>query len=335
MNDSHDNRIVGFDLLKIFALLIVVNSHFVANYIPGLSEVNVLGNVLDNFSGKFGVIIFALLAGLFSFRSGRKKELGDYLIKRYLFFFSCCFVCDLSFFLLNVNMARENSTVGMVVSQCVFLGDYYCDTLWFIKDFLIGSFLCFVAGKYHFSYFIHVLSVLLLFYFGKPFIGAYFAGCLLDDILVRFSFFKSHIGRMMLLCFVFVFLLFRREESNLVYFEDLLRGMALVLFVMSFSIRFTENYSRVIQWLSSLSMAVIIAHNLSFFFFDQLPLLNKMSVFPKYVLWFLLTLALAMVYNILIRLLYSFLLKLLDWINKNDRKLAIIKTYVERIVVPV
>ncbi len=301
---SERKRILSFDLLKLLALFAVIDSHFVAEYAMDVRENIVIGHLLNGFTGKFGVIVFALLAGYFSYASANKNRLSSYLWKRYLFFFSCCLTADLCFYLFNVSQARENSSLGMLVSQIVLLGDYYCDTFWFIRDFLIGSFLSFLIGKYHVKRLEILLLVLVLFYMNQPFIACYVAGCLLYEVQEEEIFKRSYV-RVLLLCFFMIFFLFRRKESLLVYFEDLLRAFALSLFMKHVGLNFGGKVGSVIEKLSSMSMALIIGHVFAFHLCSLLSFSKGLNVTILYLLWLLLSFVTGIVFEAAIRLIYK------------------------------
>lgn len=306
---SEKKRLISFDILKLLALFAVFNSHFVAEYAMNFKENPSIGHLLNGFTGKFGVILFALLAGYFSYRSSKKSELGPYLLKRYLFFFSCCLIADVSFYLLNVNGARENSSLGMVISQIVLLGDYYCDTFWFIRDFLIGSLFSFLIGKYHLKKSEILLIILALFYMKQPFVASYVAGCLLYE-LQDHSFVKKPLVKILLLVYYLVFFLVYRKESNLVYFEDLTRALSLSLLAKQLDVRLNAKAGLVLEKLSSMSMALIIGHVLAFHICNVLLLSEKLNIVVLYFFWLLITFVSGILFELAIRLVNKCLLAL-------------------------
>lgn len=301
-------RLVYIDILKMFALLFVLNSHFVMEYNQELFASFPLGNIINGFSGKFGVIIFALLAGYSSYMSATKKKIERYVIERYLFFFICCVVANVLFYILNINGCRDNSTVGMLIGQSVMLSNYYCNTFWFIKDFLIGSIISFIAGKYRLKIVDQIFISLMFFMIGYPFIAFYVFGGVLYIVVNETEFYKNKVFKILSLVFFLIFFISIRKESNLTYLEDMLRASAIILLLSQ--IKFDNNiYRNVSYFFSSRTMAFIIAHNIAFHFLHN----EKGLLLPVfYLVWFVFVCVVSVAVDFIIRYLYKFSLTIVD-----------------------
>lgn len=142
-------RVLYFDSLKFWAAMIVFLVHFTeifhADYLllrwRGGSEIT---------GGKLMVALFAVIAGYFSTLSGRgTRPAGEYIWARYLYFFACVLFINTAFTAAGHFgvVTVESYTPAQIIKQSLMLRDWIVSWVWFIPKFLMGSVLCFAAGR--------------------------------------------------------------------------------------------------------------------------------------------------------------------------------------------
>lgn len=261
-------RLYYLDFAKLFAIFLVINSHFVPSFYN--NPPYFITCIMNGLSGKFGVIMFAEIAGYFAYMSGKNKSLWQYTIERYFSFFDACFVACVVYYLVNYHGCRDVASWGMVIGQSVFLGDFFCPSLWFLSDFLFGSILCFLLGKYEVVPIDSFILFLILFSKNYPFVACCVFGAILPWILdCHVKAFDLKITKVFMFIFFFVFVTFYRKENDARYFVDTFRVAILLLFIKknSFIVPVYEN--KIVQFIGSKTISLLIAHNIVTFFLSN------------------------------------------------------------------
>lgn len=236
-NHKQSDRIGWIELLRAFAMLLVVVPHFIASFCPEVFSVwQSYSLLLKGISGKHGVAIFCVLLGYFSSKRS-SKNFPTYIVQRYFQFAINIGVVLVAFVLVRSFLLRM-SFVGFVKNtvfagfEAVVFGSSLNPTLWCVRDLFFGSLFCYVIGnhckmksKWRELSFIMVLSV--FFYFIDVWIAICVFGAGLR-VLLEIEFAKK---LKLLLCAIFVVvipLLYRHPESQLTY---AMQGISCCLFM--------------------------------------------------------------------------------------------------------
>ena len=218
-------RTLYFDTIRFLACFWVFTTHFIARFDSGLFRFwNTLPTslLLKGMSGKLAVAVFAVLLGYFSARGGcREKSTLRYLADRYLYFFASGLVVNSLYGIAgHLNLLETAPSLWQVLRSSLTIDSDIFPAFWCMREFLFGSLLCFLNGKYRVGLFGAVAESAILFLLGSPWTGLCLLGCLLwriseqglDQALER----PALAG----LLFLVSFCLIKRPESTVTYLLD-------------------------------------------------------------------------------------------------------------------
>ncbi len=186
MADSVNNRDKTYDVIRLVAFFFVLLGHFDGLYREyegtGLFA-RIIAQIVYIFPGKFAVAIFAIILGFFSSRP--KKNLGEWIVSRYIYFFVCgLFINSLFFVKMCLEPSEQGFSIKDVIYQAVVLGDYIFPTFWCMRDFFVGGVLAQLSSRAYVSTKVVVAEIILFYCVGvSPFICA----CMMGTLLFRFS----------------------------------------------------------------------------------------------------------------------------------------------------
>ncbi len=288
-----------FDLIKLYSMFLVITNHFLVHYVIYEST------PMKILNGKFGVQLFSVVLGIFAFRSGQKNKESSfhYALRRYIYFFICEFLINNIYFALNVNDCRTIMTYGFVIGQSILLGDVIFPTFWFLKDYLVGSILCFLIGKKNYDKLDIVMIICCLGIVGEIFVAACIIGCLTCKLLNENKpLYKTTLFQV---CGFALPLIVRiiLEKNNITYFIFGLLSMLLVLTWKNN--HFVEKISDLsfISYLGTITMPILMVHphlidivNRFNFSID-----GRITIVMRYITMLVLVLVMSVVLDIIIR----------------------------------
>ena len=327
----NNKRNLSLDTLKYIAILLVITSHFIDRYNRDLFlyyKKFPYSLILHGLSGKMGVAIFGVISGMLAYKSGKKgRPFLRYAVKRYVFFAICCFVVDTIYYFMNVDGILYTSNFGLVIGQSILLGKLIYPTFWFIRPFFIGSLLSFAAGKLKLDFpWLLILSLILLC-FEQPWLGVMLVGCACQSILEKeYPIFKNRLVKILIA--VFIFVMIKRDSSDITYYIEGICSMCLVILISN-----SSHLSKLTSWnvsayLGKITMSLLIDHYVCMYIIDDLfghetIVASPIRILLIFVLWFIVIHAIAIVLNYVIQKLVSFANRLIDAVfDLTDDKFA-------------
>lgn len=229
-----------FDTLRFFAALWIFTTHFIAFIDYDLFmhfERMPLYLVFYGITGKLAVTVFCVILGYFSYIKGNsdKGSTLQYLIKRYIYFVVAGLIIH-SIYAIAAYMGvigREISIYQVIRSSVLITNDIQ-SSFWSMRPFLIGSFFCYINGKYELGLTEIVGEALFFIYFGQIWVAI----CLFGDIIILLL--KNKKTRALFenpwiqtLIFILIFVFVKRPESTQTYLIDGICSTGLIMIVMN------------------------------------------------------------------------------------------------------
>ena len=299
------DRIKCFDTLKFFAILLICTSHFIADY--GQTFNVKMPAIYGLINGKFGVALFFVLSGYLTYTRQKNESIYIYIIKRYIYFFICAFIINNLFYLFNINDSQYTMNYGYVIGQTFLLGDGIFPTFWFVRDLFIGNILCFIFGKYQIKT-ERVVLALIFYFLNTPFICISIIGTYIQDFSCIFQKFSNNIKRIIYLCtmLLLIFILLCFDESQFMYVLYGMFSLVIASFVYSNKDSKLLN-NRFLLYFGQKTMSIMLIHTL----------LIKVTINYKYsyLIYILLLLAISIILNKIINILYKNILFILSLSN--------------------
>ena len=308
---SSDRRNYFFDFIKAFAIFIVLSDHFVGSFAAQYYDIFPLSIIFKVFYGKFGVSLFAIVSGYFAYHSGKKNDDSViYILKRYLFFFVSCLITNSLYYAINMNNIRDISSIGMVIGQSVTLGDYFCPSFWFMKEFLLGSIIVHKMGKLDMKLSDSIIVLIVMLMCKQIFIASTIAGAILYHIMKNeYSFFDNIVVKVILITILLSFIIYRPEGKNLRYLLNTVRAMAFILLI--YRCRFMEIFdNKLTSLIGSKTIAILTSHLPVTVWFINLNLDLPLAV--KYLLWLVASIVFSVPIDFMVRTLTRYLLFFLE-----------------------
>ena len=295
-----------FDFIKAFAIFLVLNDHFVGYFAEQYHQTVPFLQLFGIFYGKFGVSLFAIISGYFAYLSGKKgTDAYAYVVKRYLFFFFSCLITNVLYYLFNVNDVRSASSVGMIVGETITLGDYFCPSFWFIRDFFLGCIISFKMGRADTKLADSLIIAFIAYVYGFTFIASVITGTILYHILTKGNGFLTRSSIKIGLLIIFAYSAFYRIENTAIrYTSNAIRALAFILFIYKNRLISFLSDRRITAILGSKTLAILTAHFLMIHCFLGLDL--SVPLFVKYILWFIASVIISVPIDYLVRILCSF-----------------------------
>ena len=256
MENKISNRDRTFDFIKLYSMLMVITHHFMVCYLKYESI------PLKIVNGKYGVQLFAIVLGIFAFRNGKKnsEDTLHYSLRRYAFFLICEFVINSIYYFFNIDESRLRMSFGFVIGQSVLLGDEIFPTIWFAKEFLVGSILSFLIGKKDFSKKDIAIIALGLGIIDEVFVAACVMGCLAEKLInenraiVKKGWFQISCALIALILMIVL------KKSSLTYFIFGICSMVMVTIVKNNALICSFSNHKIISYLGKLTMPMLLIH---------------------------------------------------------------------------
>lgn len=228
------------DTLRFLAAVWIFTTHFIAfvNYdLFNRFEKMPLYLIFYGITGKLAVTLFCVILGYFSYMKGNSDQGNtlQYMSRRYIYFVIAGFIIN-SIYAIAAYMGiidREISIYQVIRSSVLITSDIQA-RFWCMWSFLIGSFFCYLNGKYKLGLAEIVLETLLFIYCGQIWI----AMCLFGNIIILLlenekikALFENTWIQILILILIFVFV--KRPESTRTYLIDGICSTALIMVVMN------------------------------------------------------------------------------------------------------
>ncbi len=308
-----------FDYFKLYSILLVISSHFLVNYVKYESIPLRIAN------GKYGVQIFAVILGILAYRSGRKRkeDVLHYALRRYAYFVICELVINSIYYFLNINGCHENMSFGFVIGESLILGDDIFLTVWFFRDFLAGSIISFIAGRYGMKRRDLIALVISLGIMDKVHVSACVMGCLaqtiFDDDVKLFRKWWVTAG-MILISFCVKIIL---SKSSLTYFIFGITSMLTVIAVKENGILSRIPDKFFVGRLGEMTMSMMLIHPCLIDVVNRLSFTDgRVTIICRYLLLLVLTTAASLLLDIVIRYLSKLANILIDILLKKMNRFA-------------
>lgn len=297
-------RDIVFDLIKLYSMLMVITHHFMVEYLKYESI------PLKIVNGKFGVQLFAVILGIFAYKSGNKNKEDSlhYAVRRYSYFLICEFVINSLYYCFNINGSRMRMSFGYVIGQSLILGDDIFPTIWFAKEFLVGSVLCFLIGKKDFGKKDVLIAAACLGIISEPFVGTCVMGCLaemlIDEDRILFN------NRLSCICVILISLFVRiiLSKSSLTYFIFGICSTLEIIAIKKSRLFSNIPFQRIISYLGSITMPMLLIHPC------LIGLVNSMNFFQNQIITaairYIILLALVLISSVLLDVVIRVLVKL-------------------------
>lgn len=315
------NKVVGreryIDSLKYFSILLVMLIHFFSFFDHPLPEFwsNYPYNLfLFGLGGKLGVSIFAVITGYFACRSGKKRDPFDYIIKRYIYFVIADFFISSIYYFTNIHGVRTENNFFLVIGQSLMLGELVAGEFWFARAFFMGSILCLFLGKFNVRIPILIVIVLALVSLDMEYTATYVANCVLGCI-VNELFEKDYKilsnKAFQLVLFVLVYVLVKRNNSNISYFIWGLCGLFLMILAKYNTIFNRLCDSSVLSYFGRKTMTILMIHIPCLYLVDSILKAkeNNVSLLLVGIIWFVIVHAMAIpldfLLNQIVKLVYT------------------------------
>ncbi len=254
------------DSLKYFSVFLVELIHFFSFFDHPLTEFwrdfpyNLF---LFGLGGKLGVSIFAVITGYFAYRSGQKRDPLDYIGKRYIYFAITDFFISSIYYFVNINSVRIENNFFLVIGQSLILGDLVAGEFWFARAFFLGSILCFFLGKYRVKFPYLIMIALILVSLDMKYTATYIAncvlGCVVDELFDKdYKILDNTLFQVVL--FILVYILVKRDSSNLSYFVWGICGVMLMILA-----KYNKMFNKlcnttVLSYFGQKTMAILMIH---------------------------------------------------------------------------
>lgn len=232
-------RITYFDTIRWIAAMFIFTTHFIAAFERDIfilwDEVFPINLFMYGVTGKLAVTVLGVVLGYLAFQKGQ-KDAGNgntirYLLQRYLFFLAAGLVIHILYGAAqSCSLVNYGIEFGDIIENSVFMKNTIVAHWWSMFPFLLGSVLCYIQGKYHLGYREILIEIAVFYLTGQVWISVCLMGslvkCILDNERCVTVLQKKWIR---ILIFAILFVILKREESNLTYLID---GIGMSLFIL-------------------------------------------------------------------------------------------------------
>lgn len=155
-NVAKKQRLLSFDLMKLFAIFFVIWGHCILWFLSSDSSENVISRVLNSFH----VSLFMMISGFFS-ASSMQLKMFDFFCKKIRQLLYPCYIWALLYFLclffINFGDLTKNLTYDKVIVDL-----YWYSNFWFLKSCFVCYFLLYVGIHLRLSKrYLYILSLLV------------------------------------------------------------------------------------------------------------------------------------------------------------------------------
>ena len=289
-------KFLHIEILRLGAIFLVVITHYIAAFCPEMFSFWHTHWWMNGFTGKLGVAMFFVLAGYFASKPS-SRSLSEYSVRRYLQFVLNIMVV-LVLFVVALALGRHYSFITTchnilrAMYSAIILDTTICNTFWCMREFLLGSILCYILGNTS-SYisththtgaamvvFFDIIFCFLLWKLWSVWIAICALGwCVrkLDEANLSRPFKLPMIG----LFLIMIPLLYRHPESDLTYMAQGV-ACAMLLYVLNQAClsyrKFRKNYTSfevsclvcLTSLLDGFAFALFLVHSLVFDFIHSL-----------------------------------------------------------------
>jgi hypothetical protein len=211
--------------------------------------------------------------------------------------------------------AANRSSLGMVISDSLSLGDFYCVSFWFIRDFFLGSIICYKLGKIGSGLADLAIVAILFFLYNLTFVTSVIVGAILYHVLnSEKRFFSKTVIRIVLLFIMSYSLFYRFESSHFRYTSNTVRAFAFILLLNEFGIFRTLSKSRLVSLIGSRTLAILTSHLIVDQYMEQMAL--NLPLLVLYLVFISVTVILSVPIDYIVRFLYRLAYKYLDMLRK-------------------
>ena len=230
-----------FDTVRLLAALFIFTTYFIAFFEPDIfklwDEVFVTSLFLNGVTGKLCVTLFCVILGYFAMIKGLKnaenpKEQGwKYLVERYLYFLIAGLIIHTAYYLFSrFALAPYQVSIADVFRSSVFLKDTIIKHWWSMIPFLIGSFVCYINGRYHVQLRDIAVEILICIYIGQIWVAICLMGNVMYILLQNEKITNILcLKRTRIIILAAIFVLIKRPENNTTFLID---GICMSAFMM-------------------------------------------------------------------------------------------------------
>lgn len=148
---NEPERVYWIDTLRFLLIVRIFTTHFRASIKEGRYVYGFFMNLITangyGVSGKFCVLMFAVILGYFATLAGYKEK-ERYIETRYIYFISCMLFINVIYYVLStVGAIDKKISIINIVSNTFLLGDGIYATAWCILPYFIGSVICYLGGR--------------------------------------------------------------------------------------------------------------------------------------------------------------------------------------------
>ena len=234
-----NKRITYLDTVRWMAAVFIFTTHFIAAFERDIfriwDEVFPVNLFMYGVTGKLAVSVLGVVLGFMAFTKGKKNagsnDTVTYLVQRYLFFLAAGLVIHLLYGVAqSFSLVNYGIKFGDVIENSVFMKDTIVAHWWSMMPFLLASVLCFICGKYQLGIGEIIIGIGIFYYAGQVWIAVCLMGALVKCILEDERYVKLLQKKWTrILIFAILFVILKREESNLTYLID---GIGMSLFIL-------------------------------------------------------------------------------------------------------
>ncbi len=224
------------DTIKLLAAFWVYTTHFIATFNSDLFRYwsnKPTYYLLGGVTGKLAVAMFAVVLGYLASASGKRNK-KNYIIKRYMYFVIAGFFINMCYLLL-VHCGIYDMQIGLkdVLFNSFTIGSDIYVTFWCMRDFLLGSIICWLNGKYKVSAIDVLIEILIFCMVGKVWIAISLMGLFLA-LIKETKTVKVVFGKSLYRCMWIIgcWCVIKRPEGTLAYFIDGIACVIIILVVM-------------------------------------------------------------------------------------------------------
>lgn len=227
------NRIYYLDTFRFLAALLIFLTHYINRFSPDSFRFLPRG-----VTGKLGVAMLCVILGYFAYKKGMntKKTVAECLLERYLYFvlIIIAYAIVASCVHLYVNNSSFMELVQIIIKDGFTLSREHNNMFWSLIPMLIGSGICYYAGRGRLRGIDITLILIMCYLLGEVWIlncvlGAYLVLCENNERAQQWLG-KIWIQAILLVSAVWII---RGDESNWIYLMDGIACLFCVLVCMN------------------------------------------------------------------------------------------------------
>lgn len=320
MQITKRKRDVVFDYIKLYSMLMVITHHFMVCYLKYESV------PLKIVNGKYGVQLFSVILGIFAYRSGQKKKEDTihYALRRYSFFFICEMVINSIYYFFNIDGSQLRMSYGYVIGRSLVLGDEIFPTIWFAKEFLAGSIISFILGRYRPCKRDILALILCLGVIDEVFVAGCVMGSLVQNILEEDD--NAPVNKFIPAVAVAISVMIRiiLNKSSLTYFIFGITSSLTILLIKKSGF-FSQDPGRInVSYLGGITMPMLLIHPCLIELVNHLDLASSdlLNVTLRYLILMVLVLIASLVIDFIIKHLSRLANRIIDFLFERIEKIA-------------